>query len=321
MTQTTVPFIVEPSMTTVYVAGHNGMVGSAMCRRLVTKGYRLVLPEKRVDLTDQKATLDLVEKLQPDWIFDAAARVGGIAANSNYPAQFIYENLMVQSNLMHAAYVTGVKKFMFLGSSCIYPRLAPQPLREDYLLSGPLEPTNKPYAVAKIAGIVMAQSYRKQYGMNCISVMPTNLYGPGDNFNLEDSHVIPAILRKTHEAKMSQSGFVEIWGSGNSLREFLHVDDMADACVFLMENYDSGEPINIGTGEDVSIRELAMMIKEVVGFKGQIKFNTSMPDGTPRKLLDVSKLTGLGWKPAIGLRDGLARTYEWYLKNQDCLRK
>ena len=297
------------------------MVGSAISRRIANKGYRLVLPERRVDLTDQKASLDLVERLQPDWIFDAAARVGGIAANSNYPAQFIYENLMVQSNLMHAAFVTGVKKFMFLGSSCIYPRLAPQPLREDYLLSGPLEPTNKPYAVAKIAGIVMAQSYRKQYGMNCVSVMPTNLYGTGDNFHLEDSHVIPAILRKTHEAKISQSGFVEILGSGNSLREFLHVDDMADACVFLMENYDTGEPINIGSGEDVSIRELAMMIKDVVGFKGQIKFNTSMPDGTPRKLLDVSKLTRLGWKPVIGLRGGLARTYEWYLKNQDCLRK
>lgn len=297
------------------------MVGSAICRRLRAYCYRLVLPEKRVDLTDQKATLDLVAKLQPDWIFDAAARVGGIAANSNYPAQFIYENLMVQSHLIHASYVTGVKKFMFLGSSCIYPRLAPQPLKEDYLLSGPLEPTNKPYAVAKIAGIVMAQSYRKQYGMTCVSVMPTNLYGPGDNFNLQDSHVIPAILRKTHEAKMSQSRFVEIWGSGNSLREFLHVDDMADACVFLMENYDSGEPINIGSGQDVSIRELALMIKDVVDFPGEIRFNTSMPDGTPRKLLDVSKLTGLGWKPAIGLREGLATTYEWYLKNEDHLRK
>ena len=274
-----------------------------------------------MDLRDQQACRSLLERIKPDWIFLAAARVGGIHANSLYPADFIYANLMIQTNILHAAYLHGVRKALFLGSSCIYPKSAPQPMKEGYLLSGYLEPTNQPYAVAKISGIVMAQAYNKQYETNFISVMPSNLYGPNDNFDLENSHVIPALLRKIHEAKISGAELVEIWGTGNPRREFLHVDDLADACVFLMETYDSSEIVNIGSGEDLPVRELADMIKDVVGFKGDMRFNPNMPDGTPRKLLDVSRISALGWKPSISLRDGLVATYNWYLENESQLRK
>ncbi len=305
----------------VYVAGHTGMVGSAICRRLRRAGYSAVLPEKRVDLRDQQASLELLQRIKPDWIFLAAARVGGINANNSYPADFIYTNLMIQTNILHAAYLNGVRKVLVLGSSCIYPKLAPQPIKEGSLLSGYLEATNQPYAVAKISGIIMAQSYNKQYGTDFISVMPSNLYGPNDNFDLENSHVIPALLRKTHEAKISGAEFVEIWGTGNPLREFLHVDDLADACVFLMETYDSSEIVNIGAGTDIPVRELAAMIKDVVGFKGDMRFNPNMPDGTPRKLLDVGRINALGWKASISLREGLVSTYNWYLENENHLRK
>lgn len=304
----------------VYVAGHTGMVGSAICRRLVEQGYDVVIPPHRVDLRDQKAAYELLRSISADWVFLAAAKVGGIHANSTYPAEFIYDNLMIEANVIHAAYRCGVKKLLFLGSSCIYPKLAPQPMTEECLLSGYLEPTNEPYAVAKIAGIKLAKSYNRQYGTSFISVMPTNLYGPNDNFDLEDSHVIPALLRKTHEAKISGAELVEVWGTGKPKREFLHVDDLADACLFLMEHYDSSEIINIGTGADISVRELALLVKEVVGFLGEIRFNPEMPDGTPRKLLDVSRLTALGWKPSISLEDGLRATYRWYLENEHQLR-
>ncbi len=308
-------------LTRIYVAGHTGMVGSAICRRLVRAGYSVIEPTARVDLCDQQAVLNLLSELKPDWVFLAAAKVGGIHANNTYPAQFIYQNLMIQTNLIHAAYLNGVKKLLFLGSSCIYPRLAPQPMKEEYLLSGYLEPTNEPYSIAKIAGITMCQSYSREYGANFISVMPTNLYGPNDNFDLENSHVIPALLRKTHEAHESAAGFVEIWGSGNPQREFLHVDDVADACVFLMENYDSREIINIGSGAEISIRDLSLLIRDVVGFEGDIQFNTSMPDGMPRKLLDVSRISALGWKPTLSLRQGLESTYQWFRDNRHSIRE
>jgi GDP-L-fucose synthase len=305
----------------IYVAGHTGMVGSAICRRLRRAGYSVVLPEKRVDLRDQQTCLGLLERIKPDWIFLAAARVGGIHANSLYPADFIYDNLMIQTNVLHAAYLNGARKALFLGSSCIYPKSAPQPMKEGSLLSGYLEPTNQAYAVAKISGIVMAQAYNKQYGTNFISVMPSNLYGPNDNFDLENSHVIPALMRKIHEAGISGAEFVEIWGTGAPRREFLHVDDLADACLFLMESYDSSEIVNIGSGEDIPVRDLAAMIKDIVGFKGDMRFNPDMPDGTPRKLLDVSRIDALGWKPSISLREGLIATYNWYLENENHLRK
>lgn len=306
----------------VLVAGATGMVGSALCRRLHRAGYPILdSPQPRPDLREQAAVRELFEHLRPDWVFLAAAKVGGILANSRYPADFIYDNLMIAANVIHAAREYGVKKLLFLGSSCIYPRLAPQPIKEEYLLSGPLEPTNAPYAIAKIAGIVTAQSFNRQYGTNFISVMPTNLYGPNDNFDLENSHVLPALLRKTHEAKKSGQEFVQVWGSGNPRREFLHVDDLADACLFLMENYDSSEIINVGTGKDISIRELALLIKEVVGYTGEIRFDPEKPDGMPRKLLDVSRITALGWRPSISLREGIAATYQWYLENEDRLRK
>ena len=309
------------AMPRVYVAGHTGMVGSAICRRLRIGAYPLVMPKSRVNLTDQKAVHGLLEELSPDWVFLAAARVGGIYANSTYPAEFIYTNLMIEANVIHASYMAGVKKLLFLGSSCIYPRDAPQPMKEEYLLSGYLEKTNTPYAVAKIAGIVMVQSYNRQYGTSFIPVMPSNLFGPNDNYNLKDSHVVPALLRKTHEAKCSGADFVEIWGSGNPLREFLYVDDLADACLFIMENCDSAELLNIGTGSDLSIRELAQMIKDIVGFTGEIRFNTEMPDGTPRKLLDVSRLNALGWKPSKSLREGLTEAYRWYVQNESTARR
>jgi GDP-L-fucose synthase len=305
-----------------FVAGSTGMVGSALVRRLRRGNYTVLEgPKPRVDLMDQHATLALLEDLRPGWVFLAAAKVGGITANATFPAEFIHRNLMIECNVLNAAYRAGVKKLLFLGSSCIYPKAAPQPMKEEYLLSGPLEPTNKPYAVAKIAGIVMAQAFNKQYGTNFIAVMPCNLYGFNDNYNLENSHVVPALLRKTHEAKVSGAPYVQIWGSGNPLREFLHVDDLADACVFLMENYNSSEIVNIGTGKDLTIRDLALLIKDVVGFKGEIRFDSDKPDGVPRKLVDTSRITTLGWKPSIPLREGLEATYAWYLENEDRLRK
>jgi GDP-L-fucose synthase len=305
----------------VFVAGSTGMVGSAICRRLSFEDYPLIKhPGRKVDLRDQTAVFDLIKSVQPDWVFLAAARVGGIFANNTFPAEFIYDNLMMECNIMHACHELKVQKLLFLGSSCIYPRLAAQPIKEEYLLTGPLEPTNTPYAVAKIAGIIMAQSYRRQYGANFISVMPSNLYGPFDNFDLKNSHVLPALLRKTHEAKVSDSDHVEIWGSGSVLREFLHVEDLADAVVYLMKNYNELGIVNIGTGKDILIKDLAELVKDVVGFRGVLRFKTDMPDGVPQKLLDISKITSLGWKPKIGLREGLESTYSWYLENIDHCR-
>ena len=308
-------------LTRIYVAGHTGMVGSAICRRLVRAGYSVIEPTARVDLCDQKAVLNLLSELKPDWVFLAAAKVGGIHANNTYPAQFIYQNLMIQTNLIHAAYLNGVKKLLFLGSSCIYPRLAPQPMKEKYLLSGYLEPTNEPYSIAKIAGITMCQSYSREYRRQFYLRHAHKSVGPNDNFDLANSHVIPALLRKTHEAHESAAEFVEIWGSGNPQREFLHVDDVADACVFLMENYDSREIINIGSGVEISIRDLSLLIRDVVGFEGDIRFNTSMPDGMPRKLLDVSRISALGWKPTLSLRQGLESTYQWFRDNRHSIRE
>lgn len=301
----------------VYLAGHRGLVGSALKRKLESKGYTNLIfrTHKELDLTNQQAVNGFFEQEKPEYVFLAAAKVGGILANSTYPAQFVYENLMIEANIIHAAYKCGVKKLLFLGSSCIYPKLAPQPLKEEYLLTGPLEETNEAYAVAKIAGIRLCKHYNQQYGTNFISVMPTNLYGPNDNFDLETSHVMPALIRKFHEAGVNNEPEVVVWGTGKPLREFMHVDDMADACVYLMEKYDFsdiGEFVNIGVGEDVTISELVELIKEIVGFEGKIKYDTSKPDGTPRKLMDVSRLNGLGWKARISLKDGIKETYEWY---------
>ncbi|KKS97845.1 MAG: NAD-dependent epimerase/dehydratase [Candidatus Giovannonibacteria bacterium GW2011_GWA1_43_15] len=291
-----------------------GLVGSAIVRALKKQGYdNLILrTHSELDLLDQKATADFFKKEKPEYVFLAAAKVGGIMANKTYPADFIYQNLQIQNNIIHHSYLNGVKKLLFLGSSCIYPKLARQPIREEHLLTGELEPTNEPYAVAKIAGIKMCQTYNRQYGTNFISVMPTNLYGPNDNFDLENSHVLPAMIRKFHEAKISNQNEVVVWGTGAARREFLHVDDLADACVFLMNNYDDSEVINIGTGEDVSIKELAEMIKKITGFTGEIVWDASKPDGTPRKLLDVSRLHNLGWKHQINLPNGILSTYEFY---------
>jgi GDP-L-fucose synthase len=297
------------------------MVGSAISRRLQRAGYSIVLPPGRVDLCDQTRTRELLDTLKPDWVFLAAAKVGGIHANSIFPADFIYTNLMIEANVLHAAFLSGVKKVLVLGSSCIYPKQALQPMKEEYFLGGHLEPTNQAYAVAKIAGIVMAQSYNKQLGTNFISAMPCNLYGPNDNFDLDNSHVVPALMRKTHEAKLSGAEFVEIWGTGNPLREFLHVDDLADACLFLMRNYDSSEIVNVGAGYDLSIRDLAILIKDVVGYEGELRFNPNMPDGMTRKLLDVSRIRALGWKPSIPFREGLTATYKWYRENETLLRR
>jgi len=301
----------------IFVAGHRGLVGSAIVRKLQKEGYTNLILKGReeVDLARQEEVERFFEKERPEYVFLAAAKVGGIHANRTYPAEFIYQNLMIECNVIHSAYKYGVKKLLFLGSSCIYPRECPQPMKEEYLLSGYLEPTNEAYAVAKIAGLKLCQYYKRQYGANFISCMPTNLYGPNDNFDLNTSHVIPALIRKFHEVKINNKPYVEVWGTGKPLREFLHVDDLADACLFLMQNYDDEIWINVGSGEEVSIAELAKMIKEIVGYKGRIVFNPDMPDGTPRKLLDISRLKSLGWEKKISLFDGLRSTYEWYVEN------
>jgi len=301
----------------ILVAGHRGLVGSAIRRQLEAAGYRnlLLRTHAELDLTDQSAVEAFFRSQRPDYVFLAAAKVGGILANATYPADFIRENLQIQCNVIDSAWRNGVRKLCFLGSSCIYPRLAPQPIREEYLLTGPLEPTNEWYAIAKIAGIRMCQAYARQHGFPAISLMPANLYGPGDNFSLESSHVLPALLRKCHEAKVEGREEVVIWGTGRPRREFLHVDDLAGACLFLMRNYDSEEPINVGTGEDLTIRELAQTVARVVGFEGEFVFDDSRPDGTPRKLLDSGRLRQLGWLPRIPLEAGVAQTYAWYLEH------
>lgn len=306
----------------IYIAGGQGLAGSAIGRRLHREGYRNAVapPRKDLDLADRAAVDRFFASRQPEYVFFAAAKVGGIQANSQYPADFLYQNLVMQGNAIDAAFRHGAKKFLFLGSSCIYPRLAAQPIREESLLTGSLEPTNQWYAIAKIAGLKMCQAYAMQYGWNAICPMPTNLYGPGDNFSDSQSHVLPALLRRFDEAKRTGSKSVAIWGSGTPRREFLHVDDLAAAAVFLMERYDSPEPLNVGTGEDVSIAELAETIREIVGFEGAIDYDPSKPDGTPRKLLDVSRIHALGWKHGIALREGLLETYAWYVENRQRAR-
>ena len=301
----------------IYVAGHRGLVGSAIVRNLEEKGYTNIIcrTHKELDLTNQEAVRAFFEQERPEYVFLAAAKVGGIHANNTYPADFIYDNLMIQNNVIKAAHDFKVKKLLFLGSTCIYPKMAPQPIKEEYLLTGALEETNEAYAVAKIAGLEMCKFFKRQYGDNFISCMPTNLYGPNDNFDLKNSHVLPALIRKFHEAKVNNSDVVEVWGTGTPLREFLYVDDMADACVFLMENYDGEQHVNIGTGEEVSIRELAETVKEVVGFEGELVFNTEMPDGTPRKLTTVDKLHSLGWSHKVSLNRGIKLAYTWFLEN------
>lgn len=301
----------------IYVAGHRGMVGSAITRKLKKEGFTNFLQKtsKELDLRNQAAVQAFFEQERPDHVFLAAAKVGGILANNTYRAEFLYDNLMIQNNVIDAAYRTKVKKLMFLGSSCIYPKMAPQPLKEDALLTGELEPTNEPYAIAKIAGIKMADAYRSQYGCNYISVMPTNLYGPNDNYDLNNSHVLPALIRKFHEAKKKGEPSVTLWGTGKPRREFLHADDLADACYFLMQQYDEPGFINIGTGEDLEIGELALLIKKIVGYEGEIKHDLSKPDGTPRKLMDVSKLHKLGWKASISLEEGIRKVYEDFKKD------
>ena len=306
----------------IYVAGHRGLVGSAIARKLQEQGCTHVITRtsKELNLTSQQAVNEFFAAEKPAYVFLSAAKVGGIHANDTYPADFIRENLQIQTNVIDAAYSNKAKKLLFLGSSCIYPKFAPQPMKEEHLLTGELEPTNEWYAIAKIAGIKMCQAYNKQYGFNAVSLMPTNLYGPGDNFNLANSHVLPALIRKFHDAKEQNKLEVEVWGTGTPRREFLHVDDLADASVYLMNHYDSAEIINVGVGEDVTIRELAEMVQEVVGFKGKLTFNTTKPDGTPRKLLDVSRLHQAGWKAGIGLKDGISSTYNWFLNNNESYR-
>ena len=296
----------------IFVTGHRGMVGSALVRRLQAGGYTQVITRSRaeLDLLDQRAVLSFLEQERPDYLFIAAAKVGGINANNLYRADFLYQNLLIEANLIHGAHLAGVQRLMFLGSSCIYPRDCPQPIREDYLLTGPLEPTNEPYAIAKIAGIKLAEAYNHQHGRQYVSVMPTNLYGPNDNYDLANSHVLPALLRKAHDAKLRGDDEYVVWGSGTPMREFLYVDDLADACVHLMERGYDGPLVNIGTGTDVTIRELAETVMDVIGFQGRITFDATKPDGTPRKLLDVSRLAGLGWKARTGLRDGIRLAYE-----------
>ena len=294
------------------------MVGSAIVRKLQAEGYTRILTRTsaELDLRNQAAVADFFAQQRPDYVFLAAAKVGGILANNSYRAEFLYDNLMIEANIIHSAYQTGVGKLLFLGSSCIYPKLAPQPLKEDYLLSGYLEPTNEPYAIAKIAGIKLCEAYRDQYGCNFISAMPTNLYGPNDNYDLRGGHVLPALIRKFHEAKINNQPTVEVWGTGTPRREFLHADDLADACLFLMEHYNDALFVNIGTGEDITIREAAELVKETVGFDGEIRWNTDQPDGTPRKLMDVSRLQTLGWQHKTNLKQGLERTYQDFLRNE-----
>jgi GDP-L-fucose synthase len=301
----------------IFVAGHRGMVGSALVRRFEAEAFSIVVTRERsqLDLTDESAVAKFFAEERPDIVIVAAAKVGGIKANNDYPVEFLVENLRIQNNVIRAAHENGVRKLLFLGSSCIYPKFAPQPIPETALLSGPLEPTNEAYAIAKIAGIKLCQAYCREYGKNFISVMPTNLYGPNDNFDLETSHVLAALLRKAHEAKTRNDRNLVVWGTGKPRREFLHVDDLASACLLLLEKYDSPEIINVGCGEDISIRELAELICDVVGFDGELAWDTTKPDGTPRKLLDVTKLHALGWKPVITLRDGIQRTYDWFVAN------
>jgi GDP-L-fucose synthase len=300
----------------IFVAGHRGMVGSALVRRLQSAGYSQVITRSRqeLDLLSQQAVHDFLQAEKPDYLFIAAAKVGGIQANNTYRADFLYQNLVIEANLIHGAHLAGVQRLMFLGSSCIYPKLAPQPLKEEYLLTGPLEPTNEPYAIAKIAGIKLAEAYNHQYGRQYTSAMPTNLYGPNDNYDLNNSHVLPALIRKAHEAKQRGDSELVVWGTGTPLREFLYADDLADACVFLMEKGFDGPLINVGCGTDVSIRELAERVVKVVGFEGRLTFDTSKPDGTPRKLMDVSLLNSLGWQPKVGLDEGIALAYQDFLK-------
>lgn len=301
----------------IYVAGHRGLVGSAIVRNLKANGFTNIVTRTHaeLDLTNQADVRKFFEEERPEYVFLAAAKVGGIHANNKYPADFIYDNLMIQNNLIKAAHDFKVTKLLFLGSTCIYPKMAPQPIKEEYLLTGALEETNEAYAVAKIAGLEMCKFFKRQYGDNFISCMPTNLYGPNDNFDLKSSHVLPALIRKFHEAKVNRAETVEVWGTGTPLREFIYVDDMAAACVFLMENYDGEQHVNIGTGEEVSIRQLAETVKEVVGFEGELVFNTDMPDGTPRKLTTVDKLHGLGFMHKVSLNEGIRMAYEWFLEN------
>ncbi len=305
----------------IYIPGHKGLVGSAIVRRLKLSGYNNLITRthKELDITRQDQAESFFHETKPDFVFLAAARVGGIIGNSRYPADFIYDNLAIQANIIHTSYINKVKKLLFLGSSCIYPRNCPQPMREEHLLSGYLEPTNEPYAVAKIAGIKMCQSYNRQYGTQYISIMPTNLYGPHDNFDLETSHVLPAFIRKFHEAKTEGKSEVEIWGTGTPKRELLHVDDLAEACLFLMNNYNESEIINVGSGIDITIKELAEKTASITGYRGKLCFNTSKPDGTPLKLLDISKIKSLGWQASIELDDGIRNTYQWYKENLDKL--
>ena len=302
----------------VLVAGANGMVGSAIVRNLKDRGYSNIVTATRfeVDLANQEETQYYISKMQPDYVFVAAAKVGGIMANNNYKADFLYQNLMIQSNIIHSSYMSGAKKLLFLGSSCIYPKFATQPITEDQLMTGPLEPTNDAYAIAKIAGIMMCQAYRQQYGFNAISLMPTNLYGPNDNFDLETSHVLPAMIAKFHGA-LNHSRYYEVklWGDGSAMREFLHVDDLAEACYTCMQNYNDSEHINVGTGEDVTIKELAETIADVVGYDRHINWDITKPNGTPRKVMNVDRIKALGWEPKISLRDGIEKTYEWYKEN------
>jgi GDP-L-fucose synthase len=309
--------------TKIFVAGHNGLVGSAIWRAFEKRGHTSLLgrSSKELDLRNPQQVEEFFAQNKPEWVVLAAAKVGGILANSTYPVEFLNDNLRIQLNVLESAHRHAVKRLLFMGSSCIYPKMAPQPIREEYLLTGHLEPTNDAYAIAKIAGIFEVQAYRRQFKDSFISVMPTNLYGPGDNFDLQHSHVLPALLRKMHEAHASNAATVQIWGSGTPMREFLHVDDLADACLFLLERYDDPMPINVGTGEVLSIRELAELIADVVGFKGSLAFDPSKPDGTPRKQLDVSRLSALGWKARIGLEHGIRETYRWYLEHMAQARR
>jgi len=301
----------------IYVAGHRGLVGSAIVRNIEAGGAHEWFGRTRgeLDLLDRKAVFEFIESEKPDAVIIAAAKVGGIMANNTYPVEFLSENLQIETNLIDACHKVGIDRVLFLGSSCIYPKLAPQPIKEEYLLTGPLEPTNEAYALAKISGLKLIESYRREYQRKWISAMPTNMYGPGDNFDPQNSHVLPALIRRFHEAKQAGSPSVTCWGDGSPMREFLHADDLASACIFMLEKYDGDVALNVGTGEDITIRELTEIIADVVGYNGEILWDTEKPNGTPRKLLDVSKLKGLGWSPKLALREGIARTYDWYLKS------